>query len=98
MGFSRYSRDRVQSSGLSLRTTISIAAIRRGIFTGTIPIGQRIVTTQGDRLDTLSGEYYGDASYWWVLAAASNIGWAIQVPPGTVVIIPNLKYVERILG
>ena len=98
MAFSRYSRDDMQSSGNALRTTASIATIRRGIRFGIIPAGRSIITTQGDRLDTLSGEYYGDASYWWVLAAASNIGWAIQVPPGTVIIIPDLKYIERILG
>ena len=98
MAFSRYSNDRIQSSAHALRTTMSIAKIRSGIRFGTIPVVYNIVTTQGDRLDTLSGEYYGDAGYWWVLAAASNIGWAIQVPPGTNIIVPDLKYIERILG
>jgi hypothetical protein len=40
------------------------------------------------RLDTLSGLYYGDSQYWWIIAAASGIGWGLQVPPGTLIRIP----------
>ena len=40
------------------------------------------------RLDTLAGKYYGDSQYWWVIAAASGIGWGLQVPPGTLIRIP----------
>ena len=98
MAFSRYTRDDLDATGRGLRPTASISAVRQGLATGTISIGQRIITTQNDRLDNLAGEYYGDARYWWVLAAASNIGWSIQVPPGTIITIPDLKSIERVLG
>ena len=42
----------------------------------------------GQRLDLVSANYYGTPSYWWVIAAASGIGWQCQVPPGTVLKIP----------
>ena len=54
------------------------------------------------RTDTLMGlaqKYYQDASYWWVIAAASGIGWQCQVPAGTVLKIPqSLDQVARISG
>ncbi len=47
------------------------------------------ILEEGERLDYLAGIFYGDSSLWWVLAAASGIGYALQVPPGTVIRIPN---------
>ena len=46
------------------------------------------VLEQGERLDYLAGINYGDSSLWWVLAAASGIGWWLQVPAGTRIVIP----------
>lgn len=56
------------------------------------------VLSEGQRLDTLAGIYYGDSSYWWIIAAASGIGWGLQVPPGTFLRIPrNLTEVYGII-
>jgi len=56
------------------------------------------VLESGERLDTLAGQYYGDSSYWWILAAASGIGWGLQVPPGTIIRIPvNISEVVGLL-
>lgn len=41
------------------------------------------------RLDVLAYESYGDASLWWIIAAASGIGWPMQLTPGTYVRIPT---------
>lgn len=31
-----------------------------------------IITTGGDRYDTLALQFYGDSSLWWVIASANN--------------------------
>ncbi len=43
----------------------------------------------GERLDSIAFDVYGDSGYWWVIAAASGIGWCLQVPPGTLLRIPT---------
>ena len=40
------------------------------------------------RLDVIAYEAYGDASLWWIIAAASGIGWSMQLSPGSYVRIP----------
>ncbi len=47
------------------------------------------ILEEGERLDYLAGIYYGNSSFWWILAAASGIGYALQVPPGTVIRVPT---------
>jgi len=42
-----------------------------------------------DRLDLLAYKYYGDQTYWWVIADANNLGkGTLQVPPGIRLRIP----------
>ena len=62
--------------------------IFNAVLSGTLE-ADTIVLTQGQRLDHLAGQYYGDSSYWWIIAAASGIGWAMQCPAGTVIKIPK---------
>ena len=31
-----------------------------------------VITTGGDRYDTLARQFYGDSSLWWVIASANN--------------------------
>ncbi len=57
------------------------------------------ITKEGQRLDILAGKIYGNSGLWWVIAAASGIGWGLQVPAGTVIIMPNkLEDVRTLLG
>jgi len=44
----------------------------------------------------LAGAIYQSSTYWWVIAAASGIGWGLQVPPGTVLRIP--KNIGEVVG
>ena len=59
-----------------------------GVEAGIIDYGVHILE-EGERLDYLAGINYGDSGLWWIIAAASGIGYALQVPPGTVLRIPN---------
>lgn len=55
-----------------------------------------IVSKMGDRLDNLAYDYYGDISYWYVIAIVNNLGrGTITVPPGIVLRIP---YYDDITG
>ena len=75
----------------------AIPQIRNGISNSTIRYRTQMLK-EGERLDTIAGKVYGDGRYWWVIAAASGIGWGIQVPPGTVIIIPDINQVAEYVG
>jgi len=98
MAFSRYSRDGLLAADSQFTTAIGVVLLRQLIKQGKLPIVRETVLTAGERLDTLSGMIYGDAKYWWVIAAASDIGWGMQAPPGTVVRTVDLLEVERLIG
>ncbi len=62
--------------------------IRRATVSGLLDSTVAIIK-EGERLDQIAARAYGDPGYWWVIAAASGIGWGMQVPPGVVVKIPT---------
>jgi|TARA_Y100000310_G_scaffold309945_1_gene354571 nucleoid-associated protein YgaU len=47
-----------------------------------------IITTMGDRLDTLAHQFYGDMNLWWYIAKANNLTF-ITLPVGTSLRIPG---------
>lgn len=96
MAFGRYDNDFRINLGTQFGTNRSLYSIRNAIRSGLIPVVQTFIATGDDRLDALAGTIYGDASYWWVLAAASDIGWNLQVPPGTVIRVVSLSDVKGI--
>lgn len=98
MPFSRYNRTPTMAAGQQLSTARAIEIVRRGISNGNIKLTNQIVMRGDERLDTIAGEVYGDARYWWVLAAASDIGWCLQCPPGTIINIPDLSDVAALIG
>ena len=70
--------------------------IYRGVQNNEITFKTQI-TTSGDRLDHIAFKEYKDAQQWWIIAAASGIGWWLQVPEGVVLNIPtNLDQVENL--
>ena len=55
-----------------------------------------VATETGDRLDTLSYQFYNDSSYWWIIASANNIHNAVfSLTEGTILRIPQ-NYLEII--
>ncbi len=96
--FSRYKKDGARQDFRGLQSTESINLIRASVESGDVGIDKIILLTQADRVEHIAAAIYGDARYWWVIAAASDIGWALQAPPGTVIKVPNLKDIERLLG
>ena len=86
MAFSRYSA-LTRAGNIKTMSRIS-SQLRQGITRGEIEV-ESLVLEEGVRLDHLSAQYYSDSKYWWVIAAASSIGWGLQAPPGTVVVIPK---------
>lgn len=94
---SRYSNTPVLGVGERYGTSVAISRIRDAINLGLLPYD--ITLLKGSqRLDVLAGEIYGESRYWWILAAASDIGWGLQVPPGTVIKIPVLEKALKIVG
>jgi hypothetical protein len=91
MATSRYSTDARINLGQQLGTPNSMLLLKRAIKDGVVPVVSSFTLTGNDRLDSLAGTVYGDAKYWWVLAAASGIGWSLQVPPGTVINVVKLE-------
>ena len=49
-----------------------------------------IITTAGDRYDTLADQFYSDHTLWWVIASANNSQRAsLIVEPGIQIRIPG---------
>ena len=46
-----------------------------------------VISTEGDRLDNLAFQFYGDSSLWWYIAKANDLN-SINIPAGTSLRIP----------
>jgi hypothetical protein len=93
----RYNRDQ-RISGGKLQSAQAVSRIRRARDFGLLPT-KEVILQSSQRLDHLAHEYLGDSKLWWVLAALSDIGWAMQLPPGTIVLIPiDMGPIKSIVG
>lgn len=97
MSISRYSRTTVYGVNSRYGTSFTIPVIRENVELGNIRFSE-YVSKERERLDVLAGQVYGDAKLWWIIAAASDIGFSPQVPPGIVLKIPNLEDLTRFVG
>jgi len=88
MATSRYRKDTIIGTPQRLSTAAATLRIRQAVNSGALAT-REFVMTEGQRLDTLAGQLYGDGQLWWVIAAASGIGWWLQVPPGTRILAPT---------
>lgn len=94
----RYARTRSFGLGFRYGTSYSIPVIRENINNGNIRIVEQMTLKESQRLDVLAGQKWGDGTLGWIIAAASDIGWMPQAPPGTLIKIPNLDDVSRYIG
>ena len=97
MALRRYARTPTLGFGSLYGTSYAIPAIRDNVNAGNIRV-QQFISTQQDRLDIIAGRFYGDGKLWWIIAAASNIGWCAQVPPGTIIKVPILEDAAQYIG
>jgi|GEM_PF-2561371 hypothetical protein len=94
----RYKRASKIRSGRSYGTYVAGYIIYRAIQTRAIDFKTE-VTKESQRLDIIAGNYYQDGSLWWIIAAASGIGWGLQVPPGQQLFIPtDISQIEALVG
>jgi len=92
---SRYSSQTniVSTSGIDRNINSNIY---KGVQNGSISYRLHI-TKKGDRLDRIAFNEYKDAKLWWIIAAASGIGWWLQVTEGIELKIPtNIAQIERL--
>jgi hypothetical protein len=97
MAIKRYSRTPVFGLGYRYGTSFAISVIRDNVKNGSIRYDEYVLQ-ENERLDILAGKYYSDSTLGWVIAAASDIGWICQTPPGTALKIPNIDDVSRFIG
>jgi hypothetical protein len=62
-----------------------------------------VIAVLGDRLDLLAQDFYGDTSFWWVIASANALpgdslyiepGMQLRIPIDVAAIINNYKIVN----
>jgi len=87
MGLSRYSFSSKTSKG-GIATSKVSWRIFKAIENGSLPFSSRTIKGN-ERLDHIAAKAYGSSNMWWVIAAASGIGWGLQVPPGTIIRVPK---------
>jgi len=97
-GLKRYARMTRLDKGRGLSTSEASTIIYNMVEDKRISVTQKILQ-EGERLDTLAGQHYGNAGLWWVIAAASGIGWGLQAPPGTYIRIPtDISKITAVIG
>ena len=71
-----------------LTTPSAALTVRSAVRSGQVDV-KTYTMKEGDRLDIIAHREYGDARLWWIIAAASDIGWWMQLPAGTFLRIPT---------
>jgi hypothetical protein len=80
---------------------------RKNVIYPEVPLSEKdyyVITTAGDRYDTLAQQFYNDYSLWWIIAAANNSeraslvvqpGIQLRIPTDTESIISNFNSINR---
>ena len=77
-----------------LKTEYTDRPYYKGKYYPNIPLSENdvyVITTVGDRLDSLAYSYYNDSTLWWIIATANNniTKGALYPTPGTQLRIPT---------
>jgi hypothetical protein len=90
MAISRHAfKNKIMNNGKPIFATNKCSSrIYRAVVTFNLPCDKHILKG-GERLDVIALKRYENSDYWWIIAAASGIGWNLQVPPGTILAIPR---------
>ena len=98
MAISRYTFSRRSQNGNIISKSDASWKLYQASQSGALQTTVKVLE-EGERLDQLAGLYYGDSTLWWVIAGASGIGWALQAPAGTRLLIPaNIGDVFSVLS
>ena len=90
----RYNVDRNIRGNQSKSTNQAATRLRKAAAEGRIAT-RVVVLGQNHRLDLLAFKYLGTPTLWWAIAALSNIGWGMQLPPNTRLVVPtNREQIE----
>ena len=96
MAINRYKNAAVIDDGSGISVSPGIEKIREAVASGALQCSE-VVLKGREHLDVLAGVLYDNSKYWWVLAATSDIGWGMQAPPGTVIKVPDIADVAKLL-
>jgi hypothetical protein len=60
--------------------------------------GKEFIIGDGDRLDVIAEQVYGNPSYWKAIALYNDIGYMFSISPGDIIMLPFdiQKVLERI--
>jgi len=97
MATSRYQNVTKIAAGRRYATSTAQYRIRNAAIRGDLSCREHVLK-EGERIDILAGVEYGNSQLYWVISAASGIGWGLQAPPGTRILIPrSIEQVSRYL-
>lgn len=51
--------------------------------------GREFIVAEGDRLDIIAEQVYGNPEYWRAIAIYNNIGYFFDVKPGVIIKLPE---------
>lgn len=88
MGASRYTFTPLIKGRSTIATSLVSTRIYNGVISGKIAFSTKTLK-EAQRLDHIAAGAYGSSDMWWVIAAASGIGWGLQLPAGTILRIPK---------
>jgi hypothetical protein len=88
MSIGRYNFSKKIRNGKYYGTSRTSHKINSAVRSGLISV-DTIILAEGQRLDHIAGIAYGNSKLWWIIAAASGIGYGLQPSSGTLIKIPT---------